>query len=209
MSSSTSSAWHPHPLCWSSRSQMFFKIGVPKNFTNVTGKHLCFPVKFAKLLRTPFFHRTPPVVAFIYVAFHECFFFYFSLAAAISLLPYSTITFFIWRNTFVFISLLHHYYHNTRRFIRIAATATTYCTANSMIVIHHINALMEFMLKWKKITYEQSITEEYSFIKACNFTNLLRMYDFSKFCSKPDKADADILKKYIQSDLKSDLVTAS
>ena len=61
----------------------------------------------------------------------------------------------------------------------------------------------------KKITYEQSITEKYSFIKACNFTNLLRMYDFSKFYSKPDKADADILKKYIQTDLKSDLVTAS
>ena len=59
----------------SSRSQMFLRIGVLKNFANFTGKHLrwslfliklqscsfikkrlqrkCFPVKFAKLLRTP------------------------------------------------------------------------------------------------------------------------------------------------------------
>ena len=46
---------NPHHLCRSTRSQMFFKIGVPKNFTNVTGKHRRFPVKFSKFLRTPFF----------------------------------------------------------------------------------------------------------------------------------------------------------
>ena len=51
----TSSTSHPHPLCRSSRSQMFFKIGVPKNFANFTGIHRCFPVKFAKFLRTLFF----------------------------------------------------------------------------------------------------------------------------------------------------------
>ena len=41
---------------------MFFKIGVLKIFTNCIGKHLCwglqrrcFPVKFAKFLRTPVF----------------------------------------------------------------------------------------------------------------------------------------------------------
>ena len=85
-----SSTSHPHPRCRSSCSQMFFKIGVPKIFPNFTGKHRCFPVKFAK-----------------------CFFFYFSLAA-LPLLPYSTVTFFVWRNTFVFISLLlHHYCHNS------------------------------------------------------------------------------------------------
>ena len=59
----------------SSRSQMFFKIGVLGNIVNFTGKHLysshflikacnfikkrlrdrCFPVNFAKFLRTPFF----------------------------------------------------------------------------------------------------------------------------------------------------------
>ena len=61
----------------SSGSQMFFKIVVVKNFTKFTGKHLswnlfkikfqacnfirkifqdrCFPVRFAKFLRTPFF----------------------------------------------------------------------------------------------------------------------------------------------------------
>ena len=103
------SPWsHLHPLCRSSRSQMFFIIGVPKNFAYFTGKHRCFLVKFAKFL------RTPPVAASIYFAFHECFFFYFSLAA-LPLLPYSDGTFFVWRKTFVFISLLlHQYYHNSQ-----------------------------------------------------------------------------------------------
>ena len=32
------------------------------------------------------------------------------------------------------------------------------------------------------------------------------MSDFSKFCFKPQKADADILKKYIQTDFKNDLL---
>ena len=61
-----------------------------------------------------FFYRISPVVASIYVAFHECFLFYFSLTL-LPLFPYRTVTFFIWWNTFVFISLLlHHYYHNSR-----------------------------------------------------------------------------------------------
>ena len=45
----------------SSRSQMSFKISVLKNFANFTGKnscwslqYMCFPVKSAKFLRTPF-----------------------------------------------------------------------------------------------------------------------------------------------------------
>ena len=44
------------------RSQMFFIIGVLTNFANFTGKHLwwslqhkCFPVKFSRFLRKPFF----------------------------------------------------------------------------------------------------------------------------------------------------------
>ena len=62
-----------------SRSQVFFKIGVPKNFADFTGKHFClsffliklqalspatllktvskhrfFPMKFANFSRTPF-----------------------------------------------------------------------------------------------------------------------------------------------------------
>ena len=50
----------------SSRSHIFFKKGVLKNFANLTGKHVCiqnrlqdrcFPVKFVK----SFFNRTPPV----------------------------------------------------------------------------------------------------------------------------------------------------
>ena len=47
---------------WSSCSQMFFKIGILKNFAIFTGKHLClrlkhrcFPVNVAKFLRTAFF----------------------------------------------------------------------------------------------------------------------------------------------------------
>ena len=59
-----------HKIHGSSRSQMLFKIGVPKNFANFTGKnlclslflvtktrvqHRCFPVNFKKFLRTPFF----------------------------------------------------------------------------------------------------------------------------------------------------------
>ena len=68
---------------------------------------------------------------------------------------------------------------------------------------------MEFMLKQKKITYELSVTEKYSFIQACDFINLPRMYDFSKICFKLDTADADILKKYIETDFKNALVTAS
>ena len=53
--------------CRSSRSQMFFKIGVTKNFAMFTGKHLCwslflikmqafrcFPVYIAKLLKAAF-----------------------------------------------------------------------------------------------------------------------------------------------------------
>ena len=46
----------------SSRSQMFFKITVVEKFSSFTEKHLCwilwqrcFPVKFAKILRTSFF----------------------------------------------------------------------------------------------------------------------------------------------------------
>ena len=55
LSSSTSSTSHLHPLCKSNHSQMFFKIDVPKHFANFAGKHRCFPVKFAKFLRAPFF----------------------------------------------------------------------------------------------------------------------------------------------------------
>ena len=87
----TSSTSHPHPLCRSSRSQMFFKIGVPKNFANFTRKYRCFPVKFANFLRTPFFIEHFP---WLLLCCYECFFFYFSLAA-LPLLPYSTVTFFV------------------------------------------------------------------------------------------------------------------
>ena len=55
MSSSTSSTSHPDPLYRSIRSQMLFKIDVPKTLANFTGKHRCFPLKFAKFLKTTFF----------------------------------------------------------------------------------------------------------------------------------------------------------
>ena len=62
----------------SSRPEVFFKKDILRNFTKFTGKHLslrpatllkktlwqrCIPVNFVKLLRTPFLHRTPLVVA--------------------------------------------------------------------------------------------------------------------------------------------------
>ena len=104
-----SSTSHSHPLCRTSRLQMLFKIGVPKNFANFTGKYRCSPVKFAKFAK-----QTPPLAVSIYFSFHERFSFYFSVVT-LPLLPYSIVTFFVWRNSFVFISLLlHHYYHNNR-----------------------------------------------------------------------------------------------
>ena len=61
----------------SSRSQMFFKIGVVKDFTNFAEKHLkacnflkkrlqhrCFHVKSAKFFKGTFFYRAPPVAAY-------------------------------------------------------------------------------------------------------------------------------------------------
>ena len=87
----TSSASHPHPLCRSSHSQMFFKIGVLKKFANFTRKYRCFPVKLANFLRTPFFIEH---LQWLLLCCYECFFFYFSLAA-LPLLPYSTVTFFV------------------------------------------------------------------------------------------------------------------
>ena len=72
----------------SSRSEVLCKRGALKNFAKFTEKrlcqslffnkvtglspatllkkklwHRCFPVNFAKFLRTPFFYRTPPVIA--------------------------------------------------------------------------------------------------------------------------------------------------
>ena len=163
----------PYPLCRSSRLQMFYTLGVLKNFANFIGKGLglsLFLIKCQAWRHGTLLKETPTQVFFLwnlrhfsehlllqntsggcfYDAFHECFFFYFSLAA-LPVLLYGTVTFHVWRNTFTIISpLLHHYYHNSRMFIRIAATATTYSTTISMIVIR-ISALMEFMLKRKKI----------------------------------------------------------
>ena len=72
----------------SSRPEVFFKKAVLRNFAKFTGKHLCqslffikvtglrpatlskkrlwhrcFPVNYAKFLRTPFIHKTPLVAA--------------------------------------------------------------------------------------------------------------------------------------------------
>ena len=40
---------HSPFICRSSRSQMFFKIGILKNFANFTGKHLCWSLFFNKV----------------------------------------------------------------------------------------------------------------------------------------------------------------
>ena len=71
-----------HPATRSSRSQMFFKMSVLKNFAKFIGKtctglrpitllkkrswHRCFPLNFAKFLRAPLF-RTPPVAASVHL----------------------------------------------------------------------------------------------------------------------------------------------
>ena len=66
-----------HKRSRSSRSQVFFKIGVLENFTNFTGKHLCwslqlyykeiprqvFSCEIWEIIKNTFFYRTLPVVA--------------------------------------------------------------------------------------------------------------------------------------------------
>ena len=108
-----SSTLDPHPLCRSSRSQIFFGIGVPRSFPHFALKHRCFPVKFSKLLRTFLF--TEHLCSCVYVAFRECFFFYFSLAA-LSLLPYSHFVCFQEILSSIKSLLLYHYYNNNRIF---------------------------------------------------------------------------------------------
>ena len=53
--------------CRGSRSHMFFKIGVLKNFTIFTGKHLCWSLFLIKL------QRTPPVAASAKILFYIIF----------------------------------------------------------------------------------------------------------------------------------------
>ena len=90
-----------------------------------------------------------------YPCYFSCFFFYFSLAA-LPLLPYSTVTFFVWSNTFVFYvtTTIHDQYHNSRIFIRITANATIYCCTAITMIVKHISALMQFMLKQARKTYK-------------------------------------------------------
>ena len=144
------SPWsHLHPLCRSSRSQMFFIIGVLKNFAYFTGKHRCFLVKFAKFLRTPFFTehlRWLPQSILLFTNLS-------SFTSPLALSHYFLTVLLLSSFEKKLSSLYHYYYIITviiaEWFIRIAATATTYCTAISMIVIC-ITALIEFMLKRKK-----------------------------------------------------------
>ena len=84
-------------LYWSSRSQVFFKIAVLKNFSSFTGKHLCrsfhlitlqtwslqfyrketptqvFSCKICENFKNTFFYRTPPVVASAYTSLFTLF----------------------------------------------------------------------------------------------------------------------------------------
>ena len=127
---------------------MFFKIGVLKNFAYFTGRLPYWSLSLIKL-----FYRIPPMAASVFVTFHECFFFDISLAA-IPLPPYSIVTFFVWRNTFVFMSLLLYMINIiiAEWFIRITTNAKISCTAISMIVKRISSALMQFMLKQTKKT---------------------------------------------------------
>ena len=148
-----SSTSHPHPRCRSSCSQMFFKIGVPKNFPNFPGKHRCFPVKFVKFLRKAFFTKH-----FRWLLLSILFF--MNVSSFTSSLPnfHYFLTVLLLSSLEETLSSSYHYCYIiivivAEWFIRIAAAATTYCTAISMIVTR-VSALMEFMLKRKKITYE-------------------------------------------------------
>ena len=78
-----------------------------------------------------------------YPCYFSCFFFYFFLAI-FPLLPYSTVTSFVWRNAIVFMSLLLYMINIiiAEWFIRITTNATIYCTAISMIVKRISSALM-------------------------------------------------------------------
>ena len=141
LSSSKSSTSHPSPLYRSSRSQIFFKIGVPKNFANFVGKHRCFTEHLRWLLLSMLLFMNVSSFTSPLLHFH-----YFLTVLLLSSFE-ETLS-----------SLYHCYYIITiitaEWFIRIAATATTYCTAISMIVIC-IGALIGFMLKRKrKITNE-------------------------------------------------------
>ena len=132
-----SSTSHPHPLCRSSRSQMFFK----------NTQHSYFPVKFAKFLRTPFLteHLRWLLLSML---------FFMNASSFTSPLPHfhyflAVLLLSSFEET---LSSLYHYYYIINIIIakcspvtRIAATTTTY----SMIATG-ISALMEFMLKRKK-----------------------------------------------------------
>ena len=107
--------------------------------------------KICEIFKNTFLYRKAPVAASIYFAFHKRFFFYFS-PCALPLIPCSAVTFFVWRNTFVFTSqLLHHYYHNSRTIHQDCSNLydLLHCHLISMIVIR-ISALIEFMVKRKK-----------------------------------------------------------
>ena len=61
----------------SSRSQMFFKIGVLKKFATFTGKHLCWPLQ-------AFFYRTPTVAASGFSRQQILFFFFWYLLLTVA-----------------------------------------------------------------------------------------------------------------------------
>ena len=112
LSFSTPSTSDPHRLCRSSRLQMFFKIGVPKNFSNFAGKQV-FSCEICEIFKNLFIYRTPLVAASMLLFMNVSsftsplpHFHYFLTVLLLSLFS---------RNTFVFKSLLlHHYCHNSR-----------------------------------------------------------------------------------------------
>ena len=121
-----------------------------------------FSCGICEMFKNTFFSQktSPRVAASIYVAFHECFFF----TSPLPHFHYFLTVLFLSSFEETLSSLYHYYYIITilisEWFIRIAATATTYCTVISMIVTC-ISALIVFILERKKIRYEKSITEKY------------------------------------------------
>ena len=145
-----------HIICITSTSSMqkqsfpnVLQIGVPKNFANLTGKQRCFLLKFAKFLIIPFFTEHLQWLLLSILLF-------MNVSSFTSPLPHSHyfLTVLLLSSFKETLSSLYQYCYIVtiiiaEWFIRIAATATTYCTAIFMIAIH-ISALMEFMPKRKK-----------------------------------------------------------
>ena len=164
--------------------QIFLKIGILKSFTNFTGKHLCwslflknlqaeglqlhikriqhrcFPVKFAKFLRTPFSFRTPsetasasPVAASVF--FKVLFNSYFATL--------------LWRTNNFFFSTLRLMYKKTNSFVY---KFVVNCRVFWITPLGGIHCKAE---NWHSWSYEQYFSK-HRFLDICRYTFNLKSF---------------------------------